>query len=135
MVAVVQRPRSQIKRSSRYDYSPLAKRRRCSEADGALQGRQKTSDEGIGPTGGAGPSGKGGRQLTSNGRRQTVGKKGKGAKGQSVSGQKGKSTATKDDLPLSAISIKVKEKAIITQDEFCPLREPGIYLPDMDVTF
>lgn len=49
-------------------------------------------------------------------------RKGKGVKDSgSVSGQKDKGTTTKNDLLLSAVSIKVKEKVDIAQDEFCPL--------------
>ena len=134
------RPRSQIKRSVRYDYSPPAKRPRYSdeiETNKTSWNKQRKNDEGIGPAGGKGSSGRGGRQLRSRGGRQAAHRKNKGAKGsggQSVSGQKGKGTTTKDDLPLSAISVKVKEKADIALDEFCPLREPGMYLPDMDVS-
>ena len=35
-----------------------------------------------------------------------------------------------DALPLSAINIQMREKADITHDDFCPLREPGVYLPN-----
>lgn len=52
---------------------------------------------------------------------------------------KQKSKATKldplDKLPHSAISIEMKELANIKHADFCPLREPGIYIPgDMDVS-
>jgi len=43
-------------------------------------------------------------------------------------------SARKDSFPLWAISIKLKENVNIVQDEFCPLREPGIYLPEMDIS-
>ena len=55
----------------------------------------------------------------------------------SVSKQKGKKTKTNplNALPLSAISIQIKEKADIAHDDFCPLREPGVYLPNnMDIS-
>ena len=50
----------------------------------------------------------------------------------SVSKQKGKKAKTNplDALPLSAINIQMREKADITHDNFCPLREPGVYLPN-----
>ena len=55
----------------------------------------------------------------------------------SVSNQKGKKAKTNplDALPLSAISIQMREIADIAHYDFCPLREPGVYLPNnMDIS-
>ena len=97
-------------------------------------------DRGPGPSGGRGSSKRGGRQAKSRGRGQAKSRGGgrqkdsrpaKGAKSSEdfTSGD----SARKDSLPLSAISIKLKENVNIAQDEFCPLREPGIYFPEMDI--
>ena len=54
-----------------------------------------------------------------------------------VGKQKGKAKKLDplDKLPHSAISIKMKELVNIKHADFCPLREPGIYIPDdMDVS-
>ena len=54
-----------------------------------------------------------------------------------VGKQKGKAKKLDplDKLPHSAMSIKMKELVNIKHADFCPLREPGIYIPDdMDVS-
>lgn len=83
-----------------------------------------------------GKRGGGGASVRGRGNRSTANRSGRGGKrsgstdGKGSSGTSGRKRTGSARLPSEAIDINIKDSQFHEPDEFCPLREPGPYVPN-----